>query len=166
MLDTENQACYNRYKLIAIINKFVTSLESLCTQLKARGRRVTPQRRAIIQVLLDDGTHLTADDIHTRVRHAMPDLSPATVYNTLHELAELGLLLELDLGLGERRYEIVTADHAHLVCLSCGRIEDVPCDLEKLELLPEHTHGFEIRDCRVIFRGYCPVCIARQEGKN
>jgi Fur family peroxide stress response transcriptional regulator len=166
MLDKENQACYNRYKLIAITNKPVTSLESLCAQLKTRGRRVTPQRRAIIQVLLDAGTHLTADHIYTRVRHAMPDLSHATVYNTLRELAEMGLLLELDLGLGERLYDIVTADHAHLVCLSCGRVEDVPCDLERLELLPEHTRGFEVRDCRIIFRGYCPVCITRQEGND
>jgi Fe2+ or Zn2+ uptake regulation protein len=166
MLDTENQVCYNRYKLIAITNKPMTSLESLCAQLKTRGRRVTPQRRAIIQVLLDADAHLTADHIYTRVRRAMPDLSPATVYSTLRELAEMGLLLELDLGLGERHYDIVTADHAHLVCLSCRRIEDVPCDLERLELLPEHTHGFEVQDCRIIFRGYCPACIARQKGKN
>jgi Fe2+ or Zn2+ uptake regulation protein len=92
----------------------------------------------------------------------MPDLSPATVYNTLRELVEMGMLLELDLGLGERHYDAVTADHAHLVCLGCGRVEDVPCDLDKLALLPEHTRGFQVTDQRVIFRGYCPTCARRK----
>ena len=100
----------------------MTSLESVCAQLKARGRRVTPQRRAIIQVLLDNSKHLTAELVYTRARDTMPDLSPATVYNTLHELAEMGMLLELDLGLGERHYDVITTDHAHLICLACGRI--------------------------------------------
>jgi Fe2+ or Zn2+ uptake regulation protein len=144
----------------------MTSLESVCAQLKARGRRVTPQRRAIIQVLLDNSKHLTAEHVYTRARDTMPDLSPATVYNTLHELAEMGMLLELDLGLGERHYDVITTDHAHLICLACGRIEDVPCDLEKSGLLPEHMHGFKVLDRRVLYRGYCPVCITLQQGKN
>ena len=166
MLDTKQLGCYNRYKLVGITNNPMISLESVCAQLKARGRRVTPQRRAIIRVLLDNGKHLTAEHVYTCVRNAIPDLSPATVYNTLHELAEMGMLLELDLGLGERHYDITTVDHAHLVCLACGRIEDVPCDLKELEPLPEHTHGFEVVDRRVIYRGYCPVCITLRKGKN
>jgi Fe2+ or Zn2+ uptake regulation protein len=166
MLDTKQQDGYNHYKLIDTTNKSMSSLDSFCAQLQARGRRITPQRRAIIQVLLENSRHLTAEHVYTRVRYAIPGLSPATVYNTLRELAEMGMLLELDLGLGERHYDIVTVNHAHLVCLACGRVEDVPCDLEKLEPLPEHTHGFKVLDSRVIYRGYCPVCLALQKGKN
>jgi Fe2+ or Zn2+ uptake regulation protein len=166
MLDTKQQDGYNRYNLTDTTNKSTTSLESLCAQLKARGRRITPQRRAIIQVLLENSKHVTAEHVYTRVRYVMPGLSPATVYNTLHELAEMGMLLELDLGLGERHYDIVTVDHAHLVCMACGRVEDVPCDLKELEPLPEHSHGFQVVDSRVIYRGYCPVCIALQKEKN
>lgn len=126
---------------------------------------MTPQRRAVIQVLLeDDRTHPTAEQIFTRARSMMPDMSRATVYNTLHGLAEVGVLLELDLGLGERRYDLNTADHAHLVCLGCGRVEDVPCDSEMLTLSPEHTHGFQVVDCYVVFRGYCPACASPEEG--
>jgi len=88
----------------------------------------------------------------------MPDLSPATVYNTLHELEEIGALLELDLGLGERRYDIVTKDHAHLVCLACRRVEDVPFDGRAPVLPSEHACEFQVVDCRVVFRGYCPAC--------
>jgi Fe2+ or Zn2+ uptake regulation protein len=144
----------------------MSSIDSLCAQLKARGRRVTPQRRAIIRVLLKDGAHTTAEQVYTQVRNVMPDLSPATVYNTLHELSEMGMLLELDLGLGERHYDIVTTDHAHLVCLECGHIEDVPYDSDALKLPPEHTHGFEVIDHRVTFRGYCPNCTALRDSED
>lgn len=142
----------------------MSSVEYFCAQLKARGRRVTPQRRAIIRVLLEDHTHPTADQVLSRVRCAMPDLSPATVYNTLHELVEMRALQELDLGLSERRYDITGPDHAHLVCLGCGRVEDASCDLESLALPPEHAYGFQITDCIVVFHGYCPACASREEG--
>jgi len=136
----------------------VISVDDLCELFRAQGRRVTSQRRAIVQVLLGDRSHPTAEQIFTRVQGVMPDLSPATVYNTLHELAEMGALLELDLGLGERRYDVNTTDHAHLVCLGCGLIEDVPYNREALMLLPEHVHGFQVVDYNVILRGYCPTC--------
>ncbi|HEY68062.1 MAG TPA: transcriptional repressor [Thermoflexia bacterium] len=124
---------------------------------------MTPQRRAIIQVLLESaGSHPTAEQIFTRVRDVMPDISHATVYNTLHELVEMGTLLELNLGMREQRYDINTTDHAHLICLGCGRVEDVPYDSEALTLSPEHTHGFQVVDCRVIFRGYCPACASQE----
>ena len=137
----------------------MSTVDHLCAQLRERGRRVTPQRRAIIQALLeDDGTHPTAEQVSTRVQSVMPDMSHATVYNTLHELVGIGVLLELDLGLGERRYDLNTTDHAHLVCLGCGRVEDVDYDCEMLTLPPEHTHGFQVVDCNVVYRGYCPAC--------
>lgn len=141
----------------------MTSVDHLCAQLKARGRRVTPQRRAIIRVLLEDGAHPTAEQVLTRVRDRMPDLSPATVYNTLHELVEMGALQEVNLGLGERHYHFTTTNHAHLVCLQCGRIEDVPHDCDKLISAHELIHGFQIVDCSVVFRGYCSDCASSEE---
>jgi Fe2+ or Zn2+ uptake regulation protein len=136
------------------------SVEHLCEQLKAHGRRLTPQRRAIIQALLEDDAHPTADQIFTRVRQVMPDISPATVYNTLRELVEMEVLHELNLGLGERHYDFTSTNHAHLVCLGCGRVEDAPCDCSALTLSPEQAYGFHVLDCDVIFRGYCPACTA------
>ena len=139
----------------------MTSVNHLCTQLRAQGRRVTPQRRAIIQVLLeDDGTHPTAERICAHVQGSMPDMSRATVYNTLRELTEINVLLELDLGLGERRYDLNTTDHAHLVCLGCGRVVDVEFDHESPSLSPEQARGFQVVSRDVIFRGYCPACVS------
>jgi Fe2+ or Zn2+ uptake regulation protein len=141
-------------------------VDHLCAQLRARGRRVTPQRRAIIQVLVENHLHLTADQVFTRVRGVMPDISRATVYNALHELVEIDLIRELDLGLRERHYDVTTADHAHLVCLGCGHIEDVPYDRDTLALPREHVPGFELVDCNVVFRGYCPACASQAEEQD
>ena len=137
------------------------TVDGLCAEMRAQGRRVTPQRRAIIRVLLgSEGEHRTAEQIFTRVRSMIPDMSPATV------LVEMGALLELDLGLGQRRYDINAPDHAHLVCLECGRVEDIPCRDEALMLPPEHEHGFRVVDCRVVFRGYCSACAFPEEGQE
>lgn len=137
----------------------VTSVDNVCEKFRVEGRRVTPQRRAIAQVLLDADSHLTADQVLTRVRRRLPSISPATVYNTLHELVEIGLLRELDLGLGfpERRYDVAMEKHDHVVCVRCGRIEDIP---RRNGLKPslQEDHEFEIMDRRVTYLGLCPDC--------
>lgn len=144
----------------------MSPINRLCAQLRAQGRRVTPQRRAIIQALQENHPHPTAEQVYARVRGVMPDLSPATVYNTLHELVEMGMLQELDLGLGERHYDVNTAGHDHLICLGCRRVEDIPHERQAPALPPEHTHGFQIVDCNVVFRGYCPACTSQGEGQG
>jgi len=140
------------------------SVDNVCEKLRTEGRRITPQRRAIVAVLLEDDSHLTADQVLTRVRGKLPDISPATVYNTLHQLSAMGFLQELDLGLGfgERRYQIAGGKHDHMICLCCGRIEDVP---RRGDVKPaiEENHDFEIVDRRVIYLGYCPDCASNPE---
>jgi Fe2+ or Zn2+ uptake regulation protein len=142
----------------------MTSVDRICEKLRTEGRRVTPQRRAIVRVLLEDDSHLSADQVLTRVRRELPDIAPATVYNTLHELSAMGFLQELDLGLGldVRRYQIVTERHDHLICMCCGRIEDVP-RRGILKPYVKEDHGFKIMDRRVIYMGYCPDCMSDPE---
>ena len=67
----------------------MTSLGLLHEQFRAQGYRLTPQRRAIIQVLLGDHAHPTAEQIFGHVQTLMPDMSHATVYNTLRELVKI-----------------------------------------------------------------------------
>src|SRR5215213_2641028 len=95
----------------------------LIDRLKARGWRLTAQRRAIAQALAGRSTHLTADEVLGRARASVPEVSQATVYNTLNELVRLGELREVD-GIGRsRRYDPNTlAPHHHLLCDRCDRI--------------------------------------------
>ncbi len=138
----------------------MTSVEKVCAKFRNQGRRITPQRRAIISALLNNGTHPTADQILTRVRREMPTISLATIYNTLHELEGMGLLKELDfgLGLGERRYDVVTEEHDHLICLRCGHVEDVPRAADVLYPPGDDDHDFQVVGRRVTYLGYCPDC--------
>ena len=93
--------------------------------LRARGLRVTPQRRAILGAFSDrPEEHLSADEIHARAAAVVPEIGRGTVYATLAELTELGLLAAF--GAAEPvRYETNTADHAHFRCRLCLRLFDV-----------------------------------------
>ena len=138
----------------------MSRLKRLVQRFRQHGYKMTPQRRAILEVLTGDTSHPTAEQIHETVRERMPDISLATVYNTLRELAEMEELYGLDLGHGVRHYEISKGDHAHRVCLICGRIENVPGDFEKAKSLFECSEGFHPGRYAVTIYGYCTDCVS------
>ena len=90
--------------------------------LRARGMRSTPQRRAILSIFHGGRTeHLSADEVYAQASRSLPDLSRATVYATLAEFSELGLLLAF--GSPEPvRYETNLEPHAHFFCDQCGAV--------------------------------------------
>jgi len=133
----------------------MSRLSELVGKFRQHGYKMTPQRRAIIEVLTGDTSHPTAEQIYESVKEQMPDISLATVYNTLHELAEMRELSELNVGPGGRHYEISRRDHAHWVCLVCGRIEDVPGDFEQVRSLFQCPQGFRPVRYAVTIYGYC-----------
>ncbi|MFL7810367.1 MAG: Fur family transcriptional regulator [Anaerolineae bacterium] len=137
----------------------MSELQELVAQFKNHGYKMTPQRRAIIEVIADcKPVHPTAEQIHDRVSEHMPDISLATVYNTLRELVAIGQIFELSLGLGMRHYELSQGEHAHLVCLKCGAIRDVPGDLGRVATLFHHRNGFRSIRHDVTIYGYCAAC--------
>ena len=136
----------------------MSRLEELVQKFKQRGYKMTPQRRAILEALSKNMSHPTAEQIHETVREGMPDVSLATVYNTLRDLAEMEELCELDLGHGVRHYEIWRGDHAHRVCLVCGRIEDVAADFGKVRWLFQWGDDFRAVRYAVTIYGYCADC--------
>ena len=144
----------------------MSRLEELVQKFKQRGYKMTPQRRAILEVLTGNTHHPTAEQIHGLVKEHMPDISLATVYNTLHELAEMEELCELDVGHGVRRYEISQVDHAHRVCLGCGRIEDILGDFEKVKPLFQYGEGFCPVRYDVTIYGYCTDCVLSLEAEE
>jgi len=131
----------------------------LLDQFRQHGYRITPQRRAILRVLADSACHLTAEQIHERVSQSAPDVSLATVYNTLRELVAVGQLYELDLGLGVRCYEFASQEHGHLVCSKCGKVEDVLGNTEELAALFPISDGFCPTTYSLVIHGYCSQCV-------
>jgi Fur family transcriptional regulator, stress-responsive regulator len=134
----------------------------LVQRLRDRGWRLTAQRRVVAEVLAGEHIHLTADAVYSRAQRLLPEISLATVYNTLNELVDMGEVLEISTGDGPKRYDPnTTAAHHHLYCVACGELRDVnPEGIERLELPASEQHGFEVLDVDIIFRGRCPDCRA------
>jgi len=136
----------------------MSRFEELVQKFKQHGYKMTPQRRAILEALAKNASHPTAEQVHETVREGMPDISLATVYNTLRDLAEMQELWGLDLGHGVRRYEISREGHAHRVCLMCGRVEGVPGDFGKVSSLFQGCDDFRPVRYAVTIYGYCAGC--------
>jgi len=137
----------------------VQSPEAFVELFRQNGLRITPQRRAILELLVQDDSHPTVDGIYQRVLSIMPDVSRTTVYNTLRELVSLGELTEVeDLSEGGIRYDTNTNVHHHLFCMRCHTLIDINRDFEGLNLSPEEASGYHIVRRQVTFYGYCPNC--------
>jgi Fur family transcriptional regulator, stress-responsive regulator len=124
--------------------------------LRARGLRVTPQRRAILGAFSHGADeHLAADEIHARAAAAVPELGRGTVYAALAELTELGILTAR--GTPEPvRYETNTAPHQHFRCRLCLRSFDV--DIPDPPTSALARDGFAVEAITVTAEGICAEC--------
>jgi len=139
------------------------SSETLVELFRQSGRKITPQRRAILESLVQDATHPTAEEIYQRVAATMPDMSRATVYNTLHELAALGGLIETH-GFSEGciRYDTNLNSHHHLFCVRCHTLVDIRHDFAEIALPSEEAVGYQVLRHHITFYGLCPTCWERE----
>ena len=129
-------------------------------RLVARGWRITPQRRAVIGALAGEHVHLSAEQVHAAAKRVVPEVSLATVYNTLNELAGMGEISEIRLTDGTTRYDPkVGPGHHHLLCDGCGLTYDVePRGVDGLALDPVQRFGMTVETVEVVFRGRCSNC--------
>lgn len=130
--------------------------------LRARGMRSTPQRRAILSLFRGGRTeHLSADEVYAQVSRALPDLSRGTVYATLAEFSELGLLSAF--GSPEPvRYETNVKPHAHFRCHLCLRVFDLAGGQQGPEDIPDPGFIVELVETRA--EGVCDECTAYDSG--
>jgi len=136
------------------------TISELVQRLRDRGWRLTSQRRVVAEVLAGEHVHLTADAVYSRAQQLLPEISLATVYNTLNELVDMGEVLEISTGDGPKRYDPNTTEaHHHLYCVGCGALRDVnPEGTDRLVLPRSQQHGFDLLDVDIVFRGRCPDC--------
>ncbi|MFJ9694774.1 Fur family transcriptional regulator [Kitasatospora sp. NPDC101183] len=135
-------------------------MSDLLERLRGRGWRLTSQRRVVAEVLDGDHVHLTADEVHARAAARLPEISRATVYNTLGELVTLGEVIEVSTDGRAKRYDPnAHHPHHHLVCTRCGTIRDVHPTGDPLAELPaDERFGFAVSGAEVTYRGLCPTC--------
>lgn len=121
--------------------------------------RITPQRRAIIRYLADSDRHDTAEDIYHALVDEYPNMSVATVYNTLNMLLEFNLVRQIRTDGPSAHYDFNVEEHYHIVCKNCGEIKDIyyPVFDGITEDLEEHTQ-YKIEKYHLEIIGLCPAC--------
>jgi Fe2+ or Zn2+ uptake regulation protein len=144
-----------------------TDLTDLLSRLREGPWRLTPQRRVVAEVLAGEHIHLTAEQVHDLAQQRLPEISRATVYNTLNELVAMGEVHEVDVIDGPKRYDPnVVEAHDHLVCESCHTIRDVPRPGDAPAISRGARAGFLITGVDVTYRGLCPDCASRHAGSG
>jgi Fe2+ or Zn2+ uptake regulation protein len=120
---------------------------------------MTKQRSAVLSVLRSTTEHPPADWVYSQVRKLLPRVSLGTVYRNLSELKEAGLVLELDFGTGCSRFDFRTDTHYHIMCIKCGRVEDVMIPVRKtLNDTASEATGYKILSHTIQFKGICSSC--------
>jgi Fur family transcriptional regulator, peroxide stress response regulator len=129
--------------------------------LKGKGIKLTPQRLAVIDVLINDTSHPSAGLILKKVRKKIPGISISTVYYTLALLKKEGQIKELEFYDMENRYESEMTDHVDLVCGQCGTIMNMDMQLPFDRNTIEQLTGFIAQRMRFEYYGLCSKCSQR-----
>ena len=138
----------------------MTTHQEVVALLKPLGLRLTPQRLAIAEVIINSADHPTVKEEFDRVREFFPYITIATVYSTLTTLCESGVVHELAFQ-RQSRYDANISPHANLVCISCGSVIDSEVGqdtVSELRGIISSESSFTVASQRVDFYGLCEGC--------
>lgn len=133
------------------------NLEEITKELKNKNIRLSHHRLKVLEFLNDNRIHPTVDQIYIQLHKELPTLSKTTVYNSLNALVDAGLVKVLTIEDNETRYDIVTDNHGHFKCESCGKIYDFEINLSSFQ--SKDLDDFKINNRDIYFKGICPDCI-------
>ncbi len=136
--------------------------EQLSEYLVGQGLKSTSQRDMILQVFVDAGRHLSAEELYVRIKKTHPRIGFATVYRTLKLLADAGMAEERRFEDGFTRYEYKASDgghHDHLICTRCGEIVEFENErIEALQADVARKNGFRVESHKLEIYGLCRTC--------
>ncbi len=127
--------------------------------------KVTRARIKILERLEQATKPMTAQELHEKLADTKMDL--ATVYRSLNKFADAGLISRVQLGDEFARFEFVKHHHHHIVCNSCGKVQEVElCNLNELSKDIAQKTGFRNIAHQVVFRGDCQECAAEFQSQS
>jgi Fe2+ or Zn2+ uptake regulation protein len=136
--------------------------DTLISEFRARGLKVTPQRQLLFRLLHETTTHPTAEALYAQASALMPGISLRTVYHTLNDLVAMGELRAVTVGGGSTRFDPNTGAHQHTRCLRCGAVADVYVpDADRLAV--DGLDGFATQSTQIVFTGICAACAANDD---
>lgn len=122
-------------------------------QLRNAGLRPTRQRLALAKLLFENGArHVTAEMLHAEAQDATIRVSLATVYNTLHQFTDAGLLREIVVDPTRSYFDTTTHEHGHFFHETTGQLEDIPGGQMQLAHMPNAPQGTRITGIDVVVR--------------
>lgn len=148
------------------------SINDIKGMLQGAGYKLTSQREATVAILLEkEDDHLSAEEVYVYVKKRYPEIGLATVYRTLEILTDLNITKKVMFDDGLARYDLRKNRnahfHHHLLCLTCGNIEEITEDLlDDVEHIVENKYGFKVLDHRLTFHGTCQMCQKRTKGEK
>lgn len=125
--------------------------------LKEYNLKVTPQRVAIVDELYNNG-HMNIDELYKNLLVKFPSISLATIYKNVNAMVEKIFLNEVKIPDTKSVYELAKEEHSHLVCSSCGKIEDIVLDTSALQDLLSSQSSFKVENTDIVFSGVCKSC--------
>jgi Fur family peroxide stress response transcriptional regulator len=129
----------------------------------SNGKKHSRKREAILNLLRSTGVHPGAQWVYEQLKPGIPDLSLGTVYRNIGLFTEEGSARSLGVVNGEERFDGRIEPHPHAICRRCGRIADLPRDVqaELSAVLPVKIPGFSIDMRNTVFYGLCMACLGK-----
>ncbi|MEJ6949922.1 Fur family transcriptional regulator [Natronospora cellulosivora (SeqCode)] len=136
-------------------------LDDFIIVLKEKGIRLTKQREAIIDVLLEAERPITALHIFQKLEEKFPKLQLSTVYRNLNHFEDCDILRKMDLDINNKEsyFELVRGEHHHhLICVDCDDIVPLDCPLQDYQKKVCSETNYTIIDHNIKLFGICPDC--------
>ena len=121
--------------------------------------RNTKQKEVILNIINNSFNHLNANGVYLEARKVIPNISLGTVYRNLNNLVDENKIIRLKMSDGIDRFD-KNIIHAHVVCMICGKIDDVMYDY--IKKLP-NIKDYEVMNYDLRFIGKCKECIEKEK---
>ena len=145
----------------------ITNIKILRTRLKEKGIKPTYQRLKILEYMSNNlKNHPTVEMVYEELLKDIPTLSLTTVYNTLNNFLEKGLVSGVTITGTEIRYDSNTKYHHHFLCKECGQIIDIGLKCPYAEGEKRRVAGHRIDEVHGYFKGICENCLKKHKKKK
>ena len=126
--------------------------------------RLTTQRQIILEELEKVTSHPTANEVYDMVRKRLPRIGLGTVYRNLELMADAGIILKIEVGGTQKRFDAVTVPHYHIRCISCGKVDDLELPvLTDINRTAADISQYQVLGHHIEFSGVCSICNSPEE---
>lgn len=121
--------------------------------------RLTTQRQIILEELSKVTSHPTANEVYDMVRKRLPRIGLGTVYRNLELMADNGVILKLEVGGTQKRFDATTETHYHIRCSQCDKVDDIDIPVQyHINEVAGSASNYHILGHHIEFSGVCGAC--------